>query len=319
MLDAGWRVESAGRGAGVAVFLDSARGFPKMRAVLHRAFRDAARRPFFLFLAAACPLHAATPFTSAKVTRLENNVAVGKNENGRRVERPAVVADVVAEKDYLLTQPQSRAELEFADHSLVRVGQNTVFSFDADSRTLSLQKGTMLFYIPPGSGGGQIKTPSLTAAVTGTIGLVTENLFAVLRGTLHTKFGDVEEGYAIDSSGHIFKFDWKSVMQGKLVNFGGPPPTFPLPPPLGPATGDQKTVSSEFPALPDFHFLDIEEAAQINPRVRDFLHEPKPGEPEPPKHEEKPTPTPTPTPAPSPRPKPTASPTFSPIGEEGGF
>lgn len=277
--------------------------------------RAAARRPFlllpFLLLPASPALHAAgAPFNSATVTRLENSVAVGKKQSGKTVERPAAVSDVVQDQDYLFTKGQSRAELQFADHSLVRVGQNTVFSFDAGSRTLSLEKGTMLFYIPPGSGGGQIRTPSLTAAVTGTIGLVTENLFAVLRGTLHTKFGDVQEGYAIDSSGHIFKFDWKAIMQGKLVNFGGPPPTFPLQPPLGPAQGDTHTVSSEFPALPDFHFLDIQEATQINPRVRDFLNQPPPEQPTPP-----PNPRPESTPRPThhqPQPTPSPSSTFTP-------
>lgn len=279
-----------------------------MRGVFTRAFRAAACSPLFALLTVSPALRAAQPFTSATVTRLENSVAVGQKQNGRTVERPAAVSDVVQDKDYLFTQGQSRAELQFADHSLVRVGQNTVFSFDANSRTLSLQKGTMLFYIPPGSGGGQIKTPSLTAAVTGTIGLVTENLFAVLRGTLHTKFGDVQAGYAIDSSGHIFKFDWKGVMAGKLVNFGGPPPTFPLQPPLGPAEGDTNTVSSEFPGLPDYHFLDIQEATQINPRVRDFINQPPPHENPTPKKTE-----PTPVP-PKPRPSASASPSAFPGG-----
>ncbi|SRR5581483_3115423 len=241
---------------------------------------------------------AGQPFESATVTRVENKVAFGENQNGKTTERPAALKDVIKAKDYLTTQSESRAELQFADHSLVRIGQNSVFSFDADSRTLSLEKGAMLFYITPGSGGGKIKTPSMTAAVTGTVGLVTSDVIVCLRGVIHTKFGDVPAGYAVDSSGNIFKFDWKGIVNGALVNFGGPPPTFPLTPPLGPETGDLNSDLSEFPGLPDFRWLDIEEATQINPRIRDFLNTPQ----------ATPTPTPEPTPVPTPQPRPTIIP-----------
>ncbi|MEA3187303.1 MAG: hypothetical protein QOD99_1133 [Chthoniobacter sp.] len=247
---------------------------------------------------------AAQPFDSATVTRIENQVSVG--QGAKAAERPAAVSDVIKGEEYLRTLTEARAELKFSDHSIVRVGQNSVFTFDAGSRTLSLEKGTMLFYIPPGSGGGQIKTRAFTAAVTGTIGLVSENLIAVLRGTLHTQWGDVPKGWAVDSSGHIFQFDLDEVVKtSKLFNFGGPPPSFPLGSPLAPVDDEVAGVLAEFPGLPDLHFLDIQEATQINPRVRDFLNTP---------HEVEPVAPPTPTPTPTPTPKPVRSPGQGQVG-----
>ncbi len=258
----------------------------KMRRVFNLSVPSKSVRWLLLAsVAMPCAMLAADPFTSAKVTRLQNDVSVGEARNGHQVERPAALSDVIQASNYLLTKSEARAELQFSDHSLVRVGQNTVFSFDAKSRTLSLQKGAILFYISPGSGGGVIKTPSMTAAVTGTLGLVTPNLIACLQGTLHTKFGDVPAGFSVDSNGNIQKFDWKDVVgKSALVNFGGPPPTLPLQPPLGPENGDVSTLMSEFPGLPDYRILDIQEATQVNPRVRDFLNTSPP----------KPTPTPPP-------------------------
>jgi FecR protein len=220
------------------------------------------------------PALAATPFSSATVTRVENKVSVGQVQNGRNVQRPASVADVVGARDYVLTDAESRAELQFPDKSLVRVGQNTVFSFDSASRTLSLEKGAMLFYVPPNSGGGNIKTPTLTAAITGTVGKVSENTIAVLSGELRTKYGVIHRGEAIEVIGgqvRIFKFDPKQAPVGKLFWFGGPPPEIPE---VG-----YTNINSAF-TVPDLHVFDVLEDTQVNPRVaarvRERLRVPRP-------------------------------------------
>jgi len=168
------------------------------------------------------------PFDTATVTRVENHVSIGTHSGGN--ERPATLHDVIQADTYLFTQDQSRAELEFPDHSIVRVGQNTVFSFDAASRTLSLEKGALLFYVPPGSGGGNIKTPSLTAAITGTVGKVSENLIAVLSGEIKTPWGTVHAGEAIaylNGNIRIFKYDQSQALAGYLIAWGGPLPELP--------------------------------------------------------------------------------------------
>jgi hypothetical protein len=86
---------------------------------------------------------AATPFNEATVTRLQAIVKYGEVKSGTTSARPAAVNDVVRAKNFLLTETDARAELKYEDGSVVRIGQNTVFSFEANSRTLSWRKGRL--------------------------------------------------------------------------------------------------------------------------------------------------------------------------------
>jgi len=127
----------------------------------------------------------AAPFQSAEVTRVENKVTVAEIKGNQAVGRhPAAVADLVKANELLQTTSNARAELQFKDKSLVRVGPNSVFSFDSKSRTLSLDKGEMLFYLVPGSGKATIKTAAVTAAITGTVVLVKDDELFVYEGTM---------------------------------------------------------------------------------------------------------------------------------------
>lgn len=174
---------------------------------------------------------AAGPLTSAKLTRMENSVKFGEVKGNESVTRPAAVNDVVKEQNFLLTENDSRAELQYEDGSVVRVGQNTVFSFEANSRTLSLAKGTFIFYVPRGQG-GTIKTPSLTAAITGTLGKVSRNTIAILQGeiTLVPSGRKVKAGEfaRMNADGSIFigRFDPARAGDGELMAFNGPMPGF---------------------------------------------------------------------------------------------
>ncbi len=246
------------------VLLDSRPLLEMIRRVPVQPFSFSRRLAGFLALYAgsATAALAVLPFSSATVTRIENHVILGTHGGGN--ERPAVLHDVVQAQTYVLTADQSRAELEFPDHSIVRVGQNTVFSFDAASRTLSLEKGAMLFYVPPGSGGGNIKTPSLTAAITGTVAKVSEKLIAVLSGEIKTPWGTVHAGEAIASINgkiRIFKFDPSQAMAGRLIAWGGPLPELPE---IG---GETNPVFRE----PDFHLWDIQSIAQVDQRFSPFI------------------------------------------------
>ncbi|HEX8310762.1 MAG TPA: FecR family protein [Chthoniobacteraceae bacterium] len=174
----------------------------------------------------------AAPLSSATVTRLENSVKYGEVRGRESVTRRAAVADIVRASNFLLTETDARAELQYEDGSIVRVGQNTVFSFEADSRTLTLQKGSFIFFVPKGSGGGTIKTPSLTAAITGTVGKVSRDTIAVLEGevTLIPSGRKVRAGYFArrnaDGTITIAKFDPSKAMDGRLMAFNGPMPGF---------------------------------------------------------------------------------------------
>src|SRR4051812_40254376 len=81
---------------------------------------------FVLALAAA---RAAMPFIQAKVTQIENKVSYGTIAGGQAKLRAAKVSDLVKSGNFVQTETESRAELQYDDGSLVRIGQHTVFSF----------------------------------------------------------------------------------------------------------------------------------------------------------------------------------------------
>ena len=174
----------------------------------------------------------AVPFDRATVTRTQNKVAYGQITAGKGKTRPANQGDIVAASSYLLTESESRAELQYDDGSVVRIGQNTVFSFEADSRTLSLKEGTFTFFVPRGQGGGMIKTPSLTAAITGTSGKVSRDTIAVLDGELtllpsgkKVKAGEFARRLP-DGRIVVARFDPAKAIDGALMAFNGPMPGF---------------------------------------------------------------------------------------------
>ena len=171
---------------------------------------------------------AGVPFDSAKISLAENKVFVGDLKSGRSSQHQAGTGSDVTAKQFVATETESRAELKFADSSIVRVGQNSIFSFEAGSRSLSLKEGTMLFYVPHGSGGGNIKTPNFTAAITGTVGKVSKNLIAILKGEVKVnvdgQWYTLREGEVLEVNNHQvrhFKFKPGFASAGMLYNFDG--------------------------------------------------------------------------------------------------
>jgi hypothetical protein len=187
------------------------------------------------------------------------------------------VADVVRANNFLLTQNDSRAELQYQDGSLVRIGQNTVFSFEASSRTLALQKGTFIFYVPKGSGGGTIKTPSLTAAITGTAGKVSTNIIAIVEGVVRL----VPSGQLVhagefarrnpDGTLTIGKFDRARSNDGVLVTFNGLMPGF---------EEQNLQAGAQLPPL-DLRFFETLQRTQNLPSAIDHFFPPAPNAPSP--------------------------------------
>ena len=174
----------------------------------------------------------AVPFDRATVTRTQNKVAYGQITAGKGKTRAASQGDIVGASSYLLTESESRAELQYDDGSVVRIGQNTVFSFEADSRTLNLKEGTFTFFVPRGQGGGMIKTASLTAAITGTAGKVSRDTIAVLEGELtlipsgkKVKAGEFARALP-DGRIVVARFDPAKAIDGALMAFNGPMPGF---------------------------------------------------------------------------------------------
>ena len=119
-----------------------------------------------LFLIAS-PSHLieAAELERARVTKAVNVVNLLHES---RAPRPAKPGILLTGSNALQTGDRSRAELQFADESVVRLGSNSIFGFKAGEREIDLQKGSLLLQIPKGRGTTKIKSLPITAAITGT-------------------------------------------------------------------------------------------------------------------------------------------------------
>jgi hypothetical protein len=105
----------------------------------------------------------------ATVTQVNNDV---RYQPAGRAERPAKAQDVVRGADVVRTGLKSQTELEFEDRTITRIGSNSIFTFDPETRRFDLKHGLLLFDMPKGAGGGRIVTPAGTASIEGTAGVV---------------------------------------------------------------------------------------------------------------------------------------------------
>ncbi len=111
---------------------------------------------------------------AAAPTSLEESVVIEAVNDVTRIAMPSGLAERAVPRshlrspDRLRTGRQSRAELEAPDGTITRLGANTVFAFDAATRSLHLEAGSLLFHSPGGRGGGIIRSPSASASVLGT-------------------------------------------------------------------------------------------------------------------------------------------------------
>lgn len=70
--------------------------------------------------------------------------------------------------DRVRTGNASRVEMTAPDHTITRIGANTIFTFAEGGRNIELEKGSILFHSPAGAGGGSIQYRGTSAAVLGT-------------------------------------------------------------------------------------------------------------------------------------------------------
>ena len=127
--------------------------------------------PVILLLSLIAPAGSAiaAPRREAHVTQIIKDVRLLPAQGAPR---PAVVNDNVRSGTAVRTGVDSRTELTFTDQTLARLGANTIFSFHEGTRNLDLSRGAMLLSVPKGSGGAQITTAVVTAAITGGTGLL---------------------------------------------------------------------------------------------------------------------------------------------------
>jgi hypothetical protein len=99
--------------------------------------------------------------------------------------QPVSQGAVVRNENVVRTGTESRAELEFPDLTLTRLGANSIFSFDAQARAIDCQQGAALFAKPTNSGRIEIRSGAVTAAITGSTGFVSNQ--PAVHGPKHAK------------------------------------------------------------------------------------------------------------------------------------
>src|SRR5581483_3234862 len=70
----------------------------------------------------------------------------------------AAIDDMVYEGNALRTGSDSRSELTFADLTITRLGENTIFTVNKAGRSVHLDSGAILLYVRKDSGGAEIST-----------------------------------------------------------------------------------------------------------------------------------------------------------------
>ncbi len=130
---------------------------------------------------------------TAVFTELGGKVWVIERDQGARA---AVLRATVGGRSTVKTADRSRVEMEFADHSLVRLGSHATFAFQQATREMKLDEGAMLLRVPKGVGGvTTVRTAAATAAITGTTVLVSASKgggfrMVVLEGVAEVTYAD---------------------------------------------------------------------------------------------------------------------------------
>jgi hypothetical protein len=111
---------------------------------------------------------------SATLTFIQKDVSIADIDvvqvsgNGEVSRRKANLQEAINKNNAVITGEKSRAELQFNDGSIARLGQLTSFTFTQGTRNMNLKQGSALFQIPKGMGGTKIQAGPVTAAITGT-------------------------------------------------------------------------------------------------------------------------------------------------------
>lgn len=112
----------------------------------------------------------AADLSQAIVRQKVNVVTVAPSLNAEA--RPAAQGSVIRNENVVRTGTESRAELEFTDLTLARLGSNSIFSFDAQARAMTFTQGAVLFSKPSNSGPVELRSGAITAAITGSTGFI---------------------------------------------------------------------------------------------------------------------------------------------------
>ena len=130
------------------------------------------RRPLFALtgLLLAAGIAGGADLSQAVVRQKVNVVTLAPNLNAEA--RPAPQGAVIHDENVVRTGTESRAELEFTDLTLARLGSNSIFSFDGKARAMNFTRGAVLFSKPTNSGAIQLNSGAISGAITGSTGFI---------------------------------------------------------------------------------------------------------------------------------------------------
>jgi hypothetical protein len=137
---------------------------------IHRSHQRVISLVVMTGILGAAGLARGADLSQAVVRQKVNVVTVAPNLTGEA--HPAAQGSVVHDENVVRTGTESRAELEFTDLTLARLGANSIFSFDAKARTMNFDRGAVLFSKPTNSGAIQLRSGSVTGAITGSTGFI---------------------------------------------------------------------------------------------------------------------------------------------------
>src|SRR5207237_568179 len=124
----------------------------------------------FAGLLCAATVALGADLSQAVVRQKVNVVTLAPNLTGEA--RPAAQGALIHDENVVRTGTESRAELEFTDLTLARLGSNSIFSFDAKARAMNFTRGAVLFSKPTNSGAIQLRSGAVSGAITGSTGFI---------------------------------------------------------------------------------------------------------------------------------------------------
>src|SRR6266481_2170865 len=135
----------------------------------YRIFTRGASKTRFGICLAVCFLEAGqlsngAPLGSARVSAVIRDVRLLPSN---AAPRPAAVNENVGLGTAVRTGTESRAELTFADLTVTRLGENTIFSFNEAAREINVTKGAILVEVPSKAPAAKISSAGVTAGVMG--------------------------------------------------------------------------------------------------------------------------------------------------------
>jgi FecR protein len=103
---------------------------------------------------------------SQAVVRQKVNIVTVAPKLGAKAE-PAIQGATVYDQNVVQTGTASKAELEFADRTRMRMTANAIFTFDTKTRTMNHTQGAVLVSKPTDSGAIELRSGAVSGGITG--------------------------------------------------------------------------------------------------------------------------------------------------------